>query len=307
MPLTCRAAGGNLFYFEPVDEDPPNQEAGVAWAPMKGLLQAALAGRYAVPSFCAWNAETLLVILETAERLRSPVIVMTSPFEVEVLGLAGFAEVAGRVASKFTIPAALLLDHGDSPERVGQAIDAGYTSVMLDYSAKPLRENTEALARIAALAHPRGITVEGEIGHVGKADTLTMESGGDSTLTVPDEAAAFVAATGIDALAVSIGNAHGQYTRLPKLDFERLAAIRERVGIPLVLHGGSGTPEADLRRAIGLGIAKVNVATDLARAWCAAFQGGKALWPPLAMGRACRALAPVAERWMRLTGSAGRA
>lgn len=279
----------------------------MSFVPMKGLLQAAWKGRYAVPSFCVWNAETLLVVLETAERLRSPVIVMTSPFEVEVLSLSGFAGVARLVASRFIVPIALLLDHGDSPERVRQAIDGGYTSVMLDYSARPLRENTEALTRVVAMAKLLGVTVEGEIGHVGKADTVTMESDGDSTLTAPDEAAAFVAETGIDALAVSIGNAHGQYTRLPKLDFERLAAIRDRVRIPLVLHGGTGTPDADLRRAIELGIAKVNVATDLATTWCAAFRAGEKLWPPLAMGRASKALIPVVEKWLRRTGAAGRA
>ena len=279
----------------------------MAFVPMKGLLQAAMTARYAVPSFCAWNAEALLAVLDTAEKNRSPVIVMNGPAEQGLLSPAEFAEMAMALVSRFTIPVALHLDHGDSPELVRQTIDAGYTSVMLDYSVRPLRENTEAMARVVAMARPRGITVEGEIGHVGKADTVTMESEGDSTLTVPDEAANFAAQTGIDALAISIGNAHGHYTRLPKLDFERLAAIRDRVRIPLVLHGGSGTPDADLRRAVELGIVKVNVATDLAKAWCAAFRAGEKLWAPMAMARGRQALVPVVEKWLRLTGAVGRA
>ena len=219
--------------------------------------------------------------------------------------------VAIALVSRFTIPVALHLDHGDSHELVRQAVDAGYTSVMLDFSARPLRENTEALTRVVAIARSRGISVEGEIGHVGKADAVTVESAGDSTLTVPEEAAIFAAETGVDALAVSIGNAHGKYTRLPKLDFERLAAIHARVRIPLVLHGGSGTPDADLRRAIELGIAKVNVATELVAAWRdtlrAQWNAGQNMWAPLAMAQARRALIPVVEKWLRLTGAAVRA
>ena len=110
-----------------------------------------------------------------------------------------------------------------------------------------------ALRQVSARARPLGVTVEGELGHVGKADTVTEESEGDSTLTLPKDAARYVEETGVDALAVSIGNAHGQYTKLPQFDFARLAAIRAAVRVPLVLHGGSGTPDEDLKRAIVAG------------------------------------------------------
>jgi fructose-bisphosphate aldolase class II len=154
------------------------------------------------------------------------------------------------------------------------------------------------------------VTVEGEIGHVGKADTLTTEGGGDSTLTLPDEAARYVAETGVDALAVSIGNAHGQYARLPRLDFDRLAAIRKAVRVPLVLHGGSGTPEADIRQVISLGIAKINVATELIASvreslrsqWAA----GRNLWLPLAQAEATQAMEPAVRKWIALTGAERR-
>ncbi len=181
---------------------------------------------------------------------------------------------------------------------------------MLDYSARPYRENAAALRQVVAEAHRRGVTVEGELGHVGRADGASVEGGDTSTLTDPAEAAAFVAETGIDVLAVSIGNAHGQYTQLPTLDFDRLAAIHARTPVPLALHGGSGTPRDGLRRAISLGIAKVNVATELSTAMRGSllkqWQAGRNLWTPAAQAEAVKALAPVVEKWIEWTGAAGR-
>ena len=281
------------------------------FVPSIELIRKAAAGGYAVPSFCAWNAETMVAVLRVAEELRAPVIVMNGPGEFPVLGPAFMGAVAHAVACHFSIPAALHLDHGDSPEIVQASIEAGYTSVMLDYSSRPFAENAAALRDVVKLAHPRGITVEGELGHVGKADTMTVEGRGDSTLTEPGEAAAYVEQTGVDALAVSIGNAHGQYTKLPVFDFERLREIRAAVGVPLVLHGGSGTPEADLRRALALGMAKVNVATELTLALreglTTELGASQKRWLPLSLADATRRLAPVVEKWIRLTGAAGRA
>jgi len=279
--------------------------------PMGDLLAAARRDRYAVPSFCVWSMETLLTVLATAETLRAPVIVMTGIPELSLLPPEVFGPMACGVAGRFTVPAALHLDHGDSPELARRAVAAGYTSVMLDFSASAFGENVAALKAVAAAAHPHGVTVEGEIGHVGKADTASAEGAGDSVLTQPDEAAEFERQTGVDALAVSIGNAHGQYRRLPQLDFDRLAAIAARVRAPLVLHGGSGTPEADLKRAIALGMAKINVATDLVTAWRESLRGqwadGRQPWAPLALAEAGKAMVPVIANWMHLTGAAGRA
>jgi ketose-bisphosphate aldolase len=219
--------------------------------------------------------------------------------------------VAHALAERFDVPAALHLDHGNSMAMVEDCLAAKYTSVMLDYSTRPWAENLEALRRVVALAHPQGVTVEGELGVIGQVDQVTVEGGGQSTLTDPQMAAAFVEGTGIDALAVSIGNAHGFYTKLPHLDFDRLAKVRAATRIPLVLHGGSGTPEDDLRRAISLGVAKVNVATEaiaavrqsLLEQWSAA----KNLWTPIAQAVAMQAMAKVVEKWFHLTLAAGRA
>lgn len=278
--------------------------------PMLELLKPALVEGYAVPSFCVWNVETATLVLQVASDLKAPVILMNGPAEFSLVSPATLGWVIHGVAERFSVPAALHLDHGDSLDRVGQCLTAGYTSVMLDFSARAYAENVQALQQVVALAHPRGVTVEGEIGHVGKVDDATVEGEAVSTLTSPAEAATYVAETGVDALAVSIGNAHGHYTRLPQLDFERLAQIRASVSTPLVLHGGSGTPEADLRRAISLGIAKVNVASDLIAAVRESLKtqwnAGRNAWLPLAQAEAIQAMAAVVESWIRRTGAAGR-
>jgi len=278
---------------------------------MLQLLQRAVSEGYGVPSFCVWNAESIEVVLRTAAELKAPVILMNGPGEFDLLAPRDLAAVAHALAARFDVPAALHLDHGDSIARVEDCLDVKYTSVMLDYSTRPWKENVEALRRVVALAHPRGVTVEGELGEVGRADQASVEGGKQSTLTDPDMAAEFVKQTGIDALAVSIGNAHGLYTKLPQFDFERLAKLREATRIPLVLHGGSGTPEADLRRAISLGIAKVNVATEaitaLRQSLLEQWGAGKNLWVPMAQAAATEAMAKVIAKWFHLTMAAGRA
>jgi tagatose 1,6-diphosphate aldolase GatY/KbaY len=281
------------------------------FVPMLQLLQRAASEGYAVPAFCVWNAESMEVVLRAAAGLQAPVILMNGPGEFGLLAPQDMGAVACALAERFDVPAALHLDHGDSLARVEDCLAARYTSVMLDYSSRPWTENVEALKRVVELAHPRGVTVEGELGVVGQVDKVTAEGGGQSTLTDPDMAAAFVEKTGIDALAVSIGNAHGLYTKLPRLDFERLAKLKAAARVPLVLHGGSGTPGDDLRRAISLGIAKVNVATEaitavrqsLLEQWSA----GKNLWTPIAQAVAMQAMAEVVQKWFHLTGAAGRA
>lgn len=278
--------------------------------PMGELLQSALAGGYAVPSFCVWNAETMDGVLAAAADLRAPVILMGGPCEFSLLPPVAMAAVACAVARRYRVPAALHLDHGDSVALVRDCLKAGYTSVMLDYSGRPYAENAEALRAVVALARPRGVTVEGEIGAVGRADTVIDEGARASRLTEPEEAAAYARETGVDALAVAIGNAHGLYTKLPQFDFDRLAAIRAAVSIPLVLHGGSGTPAADLARAIGLGMAKVNVASELVQALRQSLldQWGapRNLWAPLALAEATRAVRPVVAKWIQLLGAAGK-
>ena len=279
--------------------------------PMDELLRDAQRRGYAVPAFCVWNAEVLATLLRVAQEQRSPVIVMASKFEFALMSPAQYAGMARGIAGEFSVPAALHLDHGPSLEMVRACIDAGFTSVMLDFSARPYEENAAALRQAAAWAHPRGVTVEGELGYVGKADTITVEGEGDSTLTRPEEAARYAEETGVDALAVSIGNAHGAYSRLPSFDFDRLASIRAATTIPLVLHGGSGTPDKDLREAIRLGMCKINIATELTAAVRKSLQTELSRenprWLPHSLTLAHETIVPVVEKWIQLSGAAGKA
>ena len=278
---------------------------------MSDLLNRAAAEGYAVPAFPVWSSETLEVVLRTAMEHKAPVILMTGCVDFLLLSPRDLSAVAKALAERFEIPAALHLDHGECFAEVEKCLAAGYTSVMLDYSTRPFAENVEALRRVVEMAHPLGVSVEGELGVVGRADQTSGEGIVESTLTDPAMTAAFVEQTGVDALAVSIGNAHGHYRQLPHLDFERLAALREAAKIPLVLHGGTGTPEADLRQAISLGIAKVNVASEIVTAirqsLMEQWASGKNLWVPAAQAVAMQALAKVVQKWFHMTGAAGRA
>jgi len=277
--------------------------------PMLDLLQPAWKQKYAVPAFCAWNAEVTETILQVATDLRAPVILMSGPGEFPLNSPDTMARISRAITEKYNVPAALHLDHGDSPGIVDACLKAGYTSVMLDYSTRPFEENVAALKAVVAKARPLGVTVEGEIGSIGKVGGAT-EGGAKSTLTDPSEAAKYVELTGVDVLAISIGNAHGIYTRLPVFDFPRLERIRRAVNVPLVLHGGSGTQPEYIQKAIGLGIAKINIASELCRAFRDAYekeQVGKVGWLPTALAVTKPAIATVADRWIKLCGAAGKA
>jgi ketose-bisphosphate aldolase len=222
------------------------------------------------------------------------------------------AEVTRVVARGFgEVPAVMHLDHGDSPELVGECVEAGYTSVMLDYSARSFEENAEALRRVTELAHPLGISVEGEIGHVGKADESAAEGGAVSALTDPREAAEYVRRSKVDLLAVSVGNKHGFYRGEPRIEFGLLAELHAAVKVPLVLHGGTGIPEKDIRRSVELGISKVNVASELVHGFRstfnAQFEGGATPWMTAALGAATASLERILEKWFRITGAEGKA
>ncbi len=278
---------------------------------MLELMKKAVVGGYAVPSFCVWNAETMLTVLNIAEKLDSPVILMNGFSEFSLLNPRVMANIAHALPGKDTIPAALHLDHGKSLEQVKSCLDAGYTSVMLDFSNKHFSENIEALRKVVEIARPLGVTVEGEIGSVGKIHDSTIEGEQVSTLTDPEDAFAFVNATGVDALAISIGNAHGNYISLPRLRFDLLEAINSKVHIPLVLHGGSGTPDKDIKKAISLGIAKINIASELIRAVRESLKQQwnmcKNPWVSTALVEAMQDMGKVVEKWILRVGAAGQA
>jgi len=276
---------------------------------MTGLLEDARARGYAVPAFCVWNAETILCVLRAADGLQAPAILMNGPGEFALVGPREMGAIASALVDGFDVTVALHLDHGNSLSQVAACLDAGYTSVMLDYSARPFGENVSAMRQVVAMARSYGATVEGELGVVGRVSDAAVEGGDRATLTDPAEACQFVAQTGIDALAVAIGNAHGIYPGLPRLDFDRLAEISKAVATPLVLHGGSGTPDEDLRTAISLGVAKVNVASaqvkaardSLLQQWA----DDEGLWTPTALAVSMGPVEQVVREWIHRTGADG--
>jgi len=235
------------------------------------LFEKAKLGGYAIGAFNVSTLEAIKGVLDAAIELNSPVIIETSEKEMRYVGATLVADVVRDLATDLDIPVAIHLDHGQNLESAKEAIAAGYTSIHIDASALPYAENLKLTTEVTKFAHEKGITVEGELGHVGGAseihdEQVKMEK---STYTDPTQAAIFVHETGIDVLASSIGNIHGIYENEPELDFPRLAEIG-KIGIPLALHGGSGIPEAQIKRAISLGITKINVNTELRQAYTTA-------------------------------------
>lgn len=220
------------------------------------LLPQARKEKRGVAAFNVANLETLLSVFKAAEAEKSPVIIQVYQrlFKDERAGL--IAAMTRSLAAESGIPVALHLDHGESLEQIRKAIGIGYTSVMIDGSKLPFAENIALTAEAAKIAHKAGVTLEAEIGHVPFGD-------GEIELSTAAEAAEFVEKTGADALAISIGTIHGFYKKAPVLDIARAREISGRVAIPLVLHGGTGVPDEQLRLAIGCGITKVNIATEL--------------------------------------------
>jgi len=224
------------------------------------MLLAAQRGGYAVGAFNVENMEMAQAVLLAADAEKAPVILQTTSSTLKYAQPLVFSGMVAALAALVRVPVALHLDHGASFELSLQALEAGYTSVMIDGSHLPFEENIALTARVVAMASPR-IPVEAELGIVGgKEDDLISEGGAG---TDPAEAAEFVRRTGISSLAVAIGTAHGFYQGTPKLDLKRLAAIRDRVEVPLVLHGASGVPDEDVQACVRLGVCKVNIATEL--------------------------------------------
>lgn len=217
--------------------------------------------RYAVAAFDYVADVFVRPILDACEEKRAPVIMSALPADIDGRGLAYAAGIVKAVAPEYPIPVVLHLDHAGDQEVIKRCIGAGFTSVMFDGSRHPLGENIAQTRQVVEYAHARGVTVEAELGFV--AGTDLGGDAGDIRLTDPGEVEEFVDKTGVDALAVSIGTIHGVYRAAPTLDLERLAEIMAVTTVPLVLHGGSGTPADQLTAAIKGGIAKLNIYTDM--------------------------------------------
>lgn len=240
--------------------------------PVSEMLQEARQHGYGVGSFSPRNTYLIEAVLKAAQAKNSPVIVQISANEFNWFQVSSkeFAKRFYELADQFTVKAALHLDHTKDIAIIKEAIDAGFNSVMIDASAQILEDNIRITKEVVEYAHTKNVEVEAELGKIGATDKI--ETDNDQMLyTDPAEAEEFVARTGVDTLAVSIGTAHGVYpVKNPKIDLERLSEIRNRVSIPLVLHGGSGLPAETVLEAIRIpngGVSKINIATDLEQAF----------------------------------------
>ncbi|GAV25261.1 fructose-bisphosphate aldolase [Carboxydothermus islandicus] len=231
------------------------------------LLTKAYREGYAVGAFNCNNMEIVQAIVAAAEAENSPVIIQASQGAIKYAGIDYIAALSHQAAKNAKVPVALHLDHGTSLEQVMACIRHGFTSVMIDGSKYPFDENVAITKKVVELAHAVGVSVEAELGKIGGTEDDISVDEREAFFTDPEEAREFVARTGVDSLAVAIGTAHGRYKGVPKLDFERLAKIRELVHIPLVLHGSSGVPDEDIKKAISLGVAKVNIDTNIREAF----------------------------------------
>ena len=228
---------------------------------LNDVLKDAQKNHYAVGLFNTTDTDMLQGAIDAAEELRSPIIIGTAEVLLPSGELQLIAPSIIHAAKRASVPVVVHFDHGLTFDRCMEAIQLGFSSIMFDGSLGETEENLKATREIVKIAHSLGITVEGEIGHVGEASACDNDA--VDMYTTPQEAIDFVNATGVDALAVSIGTAHGAYKTAPKLDIERLKEIRAAIDTPLVLHGGSGLTDDDFKNSIKGGIAKVNIFTDL--------------------------------------------
>lgn len=229
----------------------------------KKLLQEARRNGYAIPSPDYFNQTSLRAYIEVAEVLEQPIIIAYSEAFRNILSIEEAAWMGKYYGEKAQVPVVLHVDHGFSEDFVKACIDSGFTSVMIDASSKNLEDNISITKEIVQYAHQKNVTVEAEIGHVGSGKNYENHERTDSIYTEVEDAILFVQQTKVDSLAVSIGTAHGKYKGTPKLSFDRLRELKDAIQVPLVLHGGSSTGDENLKLCSELGIAKINLFTDL--------------------------------------------
>lgn len=273
---------------------------------MNDILLPAKEKKYGVGFFNAVNVEMARAIIETAEELRAPVMIGTAEVLLPVMPLENVADYLIPMAKRASVPVCVHYDHGLSFEKCMKALKLGFTSVMYDCSTADYETNTDKVAEMVKICHAMGVTVEGELGHVGDNEGAGRLEKPSDFYTDPDVAEDYVRRTGIDSLAVAVGNAHGDYKFPPKLDFERIETIAARTGLPLVLHGGSGLADEDFRRAIEKGVCKVNIFTDLDKAGKAGAERGMNAGAGTMMGLIpyeIEAMKTVVREKIRLFGS----
>ena len=300
----------------------------------KDLLVPARRKAYAVGAFNVNNLEAVLAVYEAAVEEKSPAIIAVTPSAIKYAGLPYISRIAKTAAESAPVPMSLHLDHGEDFDTVSKCVSAGFSSVMIDGSHLKFEENIALTKRVVGLAHPKGVSVEAELGRLAGVEEKTVEEK-EAILTDPDNAKEFVDLTGVDSLAVAVGTSHGAYKfkAEAKLDFDRLKVISKKVSVPLVLHGASsvpkwiiekaskygaqlegakGIPEEHIQKAIGFGIAKINIDTDLRLAFTATVRevltnSPKEFDPRKILGPAKEAMKQVVRGKMQLFGSSGKA
>lgn len=277
---------------------------------MNDILLPAKEGKYGVGFFNAVNVEMARAIIETAEELKAPVMIGTAEVLLPAMELDLVANYLIPMAKKATVPVCVHYDHGLTFERCMQAVKLGFTSVMYDCSTAPYEENITKVAEMVKICHAMGVTVEAELGHVGDNAGSGKLTNPEDYFTDPDTAVDYVKCTGVDSLAVAVGNAHGDYAFPPKLDFDRIQIISGKTNLPLVLHGGSGLADADFKNAVRLGVSKINIFTDIDKAGKVGVEAGIAAGERTMMGLIpyeIKAMKEVVAEKIKLFGSEGRA
>jgi len=276
------------------------------------ILQDAHKNNYAVGAFNINNMEIVQAIIEAAEETNSPVILQASQGGLKYAGVEYIAEMGKLAARNAKVPVAVHLDHGTDFDQVMLCIRHGFTSVMIDGSRFDLGKNIEVTKKVIEVAHAVGVSVEAELGKIGGTeDDITVDER-EATFTDPEEAKRFVDETNVDYLAIAVGTAHGPYKGEPKIDFDRIKAIKEITNIPLVVHGSSGVPADSIKEAVSLGINKINIDTDLRIAFSNAVkefikENPENIDPRKILGPAKEAMKEAIIEKMQLFGSAGRA
>ena len=277
---------------------------------MNDILLDAKKRKYGVGFFNAVNVEMARAIIETAQELHSPVMIGTAEVLLPAMSLEHVAEYLIPMAQKSTVPVCVHYDHGLTFEKCMEALKLGFTSIMYDCSTLPYEENAEKVAQMVNICHAMGVTVEGELGHVGDNEGAGKLEDPSAYFTDPNVARDFVEKTGVDSLAVAVGNAHGDYKFPPKLDFDRITAIAQATNLPLVLHGGSGLSDSDFRQAVARGVCKVNIFTDIDKAGKRGIEKGLAAGAKSMMGLIpyeIEEMKAVVKEKLTLFGSVGMA
>lgn len=229
----------------------------------KEMMEDAYANGYAIGAFGVHNLEIMKAIIAGAEKANAPVILQTTSSTYKYIGMPYMIALAKAAAAQAKVPVALHLDHGESLNNVMECLRAGYTSVMIDGSGLPFEDNIALVKRVVEVAKAVGVPVEAELGTIGGVEDELKVDEANALFTDPEMAGRFVQETGIDSFAPAFGTAHGAYKKEPELQFDLLDQIRQATNIPLVMHGASGVPDASVKKAIGLGVSKVNFSTEL--------------------------------------------